>query len=80
MSLTLYLSILWLRVKATLRKFATQEPVRLRAALTSLVMAAAVLVPALADPNLAQAVGATAAVILPIVVGESTRTKVSPSK
>lgn len=80
MSLTLYLSILWLRARAAFQKLAAQEPVRLRAALTSLVLAGAVVFPALGDRGLAESIGASAAVILPILVGESTRAKVSPSK
>lgn len=80
MSLTLYLQILWIRVRATLERFSAQEPVRLRAALTSLVLACAVIFPALGDVGLADAIGATGAVVLPLLVGESTRRKVSPSK
>ncbi|MFF9525371.1 hypothetical protein ACF1DV_25830 [Streptomyces achromogenes] len=75
-----YLHILWLRARATLTTFAAQEPVRLRAALTSLVLAAGVLVPALADGQAAEKVAGVLSVALPIVVGESARSKVSPTK
>lgn len=79
-ALLVYLHILSLRARAALDVFAVQEPVRLRAALTSLVLAAGVLVPALADGHTAEKVGGVLAVALPIVVGEGTRKKVTPAK
>lgn len=78
-SLTTYLRILSLRARAALQKLAAQEPVRLRAALTSLVIAGGFLVPALANQNVAQAIASVGAMALPIAVGESTRTKVTPA-
>ncbi|MFG3014314.1 hypothetical protein ACGFZB_28625 [Streptomyces cinerochromogenes] len=78
--LVIYLHIVWLRARAALATFAAQEPVRLRAALTSLVLAAGVLAPALADGHTAERVAGVAAVALPIVVGEGTRKRVTPTK
>ncbi|WDM16729.1 hypothetical protein J3S85_37830 [Streptomyces lavenduligriseus] len=75
-----YLHVLWLRTRAALTTFAAQEPVRLRAALTSLVLAAGVLIPALADGHTAEKAAGVLAVALPIVVGESARSKVTPTK
>jgi predicted cation transporter len=75
-----YLHILSLRARAALQKFAEQEPVRLRTALTSLVIAGGVLVPALANANVAQTISAVGAVVLPVAVGEYTRDKVTPVK
>lgn len=80
MSLTVYLHILALRARATLQQFAAQEPVRLRAAITSLFLAAGVLVPALATGHTAETIGGIGAVVLPILVGESTRSKVTPTR
>ncbi|GAB1326959.1 hypothetical protein ACE1SV_12980 [Streptomyces sennicomposti] len=73
-----YLHILALRAQAALQVFAAQEPVRLRAALTSLVLTAGLLVPALATGHTAETIGAVGAVALPILVGESTRNRVTP--
>ncbi|MFJ3248333.1 hypothetical protein [Streptomyces sp. NPDC086782] len=73
-----YLHIVALRVHAKLQVFAALEPVRLRAALTSLVLAGACLVPALAGGEVAETIGAAGAVVLPVLVGESTRSKVTP--
>ncbi|MBT2412648.1 hypothetical protein J7I94_19130 [Streptomyces sp. ISL-12] len=80
MALTVYLSILRIRLREKLRAFAAQEPVRLRAALTSLVMLGAVFAPDLAQENIAATIGGVAAVVLPILVGESARRKVSPAE
>lgn len=74
-----YLQIVSLRAKAKLQAFAAQEPVRLRAALTSLVMVAALYAPVFAKPGLAENIGGAAAVVLPILVGESARRRVTPS-
>lgn len=68
-----------LRAYVGLELFASMEPVRLRAALVSLVMAAGVLFPAVATADTAQVVGGIGAVVLPMVVGESTRRKVTPA-
>jgi hypothetical protein len=74
-----YLQIVTLRVKAKLQAFAAQEPVRLRAALTSLVLGAALFVPAI-NAGTAETIGAVGAIALPVLVGESTRTRVTPAK
>ncbi|KUN16523.1 hypothetical protein AQJ23_44835 [Streptomyces antibioticus] len=74
-----YLQIVALRAKAKVQAFATQEPVRLRAALTSLVLAAAVVFPSV-NADVAETVGAVGVVALPILVGESARSKVTPTK
>lgn len=78
-ALLTYLHILSLRARAALSTFAAQEPVRLRAALTSLVLLGALYVPALGAPGLAEKVAAVGVVALPILVGESTRRKVTPA-
>ncbi|MGI5404136.1 hypothetical protein ACQEVG_32740 [Streptomyces sp. CA-135486] len=69
-----------LRAYVALQVFAATEPVRLRAALTSLVLVGALYVPGLASDGLAEKVGAVGAIALPILVGESTRRKVTPSE
>ncbi|MDX2575907.1 hypothetical protein PV332_10485 [Streptomyces scabiei] len=74
-----YLSTLALCAFVKLQIFAAQEPVRLRAALTSAVIAAALFVPALSAPGLAEKIGAVGVVALPILVGESTRSRVTPA-
>jgi hypothetical protein len=73
-----YLKAVATRARAALATYATKEPVRLRSALTSLVLAAGVLVPALANGHTAEEVGGVLAVVLPVVVGETARSKVSP--
>ncbi|MET9480951.1 hypothetical protein [Streptomyces sp. NPDC006638] len=67
------------RALIALQVFATTEPVRLRAALVSVVMAGAVLFPALASEQLAQSIAGVIVVALPLVAGEGTRRKVSPT-
>ncbi|WP_405620255.1 hypothetical protein [Streptomyces sp. NBC_00076] len=79
MSLLTYLSILRAVLVAKLQTFAAMEPVRLRAALTSLVLAGAFLVPALANQDVASAIAGVGAVLLPVLVGEDARRKVSPT-
>jgi Flp pilus assembly protein TadB len=74
-----YLRIVGLRLQAKLQDFAAQEPVRLRAALTSLVLLAAVYVPSLGTPAVVTAVATGGAVVLPLLVGESTRKRVTPT-
>lgn len=74
-----YLQIVALRAKAKLQAFAAQEPVRLRAALTSLVLGLAVAFPAI-NAGTAETVGAIGVIALPILVGESARSKVAPTK
>ncbi|MFJ5103187.1 hypothetical protein [Streptomyces sp. NPDC088554] len=76
--LTKYVNDLTLRLYVRLQIFAAQEPVRLRAALVSAVLAAGLLIPALADADVAQIIGAVGAVVLPILAGESTRSRVTP--
>lgn len=72
-----YLQIVALRARAKLQAFAAQEPVRLRAALTSAALALAVVFPAI-DAGTAETIGAVGVVALPILVGESARRKVTP--
>ncbi|MFE6493408.1 hypothetical protein [Streptomyces sp. NPDC057748] len=67
-----------LRAYVWLQVFASQEPVRLRAALTSAALAVSVLIPALASQEAAQTVGGVLAVVLPILVGEGARKRVTP--
>ncbi|MDX2794012.1 hypothetical protein [Streptomyces scabiei] len=74
-----FLNDLTLRAYVALQTFAATEPVRLRAALTSLVLAAAFVFPVLSAPGLAEKIGALGVVALPILVGESTRSRVSPA-
>ncbi|WP_030997521.1 hypothetical protein [Streptomyces sp. NRRL F-5630] len=68
-----------LRAYLALQRFAEQEPVRLRSALTSAVLALAFVIPSISAP-VAEQIGMIGAVALPILVGESTRAKVSPTK
>jgi hypothetical protein len=75
-----YLNDLSLRVYVRLQLFAAQEPVRLRAALTSVILAAALYVPGLVSDGLAETIGTVGAVVLPILVGESARRKVTPAE
>ncbi|MEU0860622.1 hypothetical protein ABZ352_35445 [Streptomyces griseofuscus] len=75
-----YLHTVAARARLLFTAYAATEPVRLRARLTSLVLAASVLVPALAAGHTAGEVGSVLAVVLPILVGESARAKVSPVK
>ncbi|MEU3986084.1 hypothetical protein AB0F77_39510 [Streptomyces sp. NPDC026672] len=74
------LNDLALRAYTRLQVFAATEPVRLRSALTSLVLAGGFLIPALANHNVAQAIASVGAVALPLAVGETTRAKVTPAK
>lgn len=74
-----YLDDLTFRALIALQVFATTEPVRLRAALVSVILAVGVLVPALADADVAQSVAGVAVVALPVLAGERTRRKVSPT-
>jgi hypothetical protein len=75
-----YLNTLTLRAYVGLQVFAHTEPVRLRAALLSAVAAGAFFVPALANADIADSVVGIAVVALPLIVGESTRRKVTPAK
>ncbi|MEV4971970.1 hypothetical protein [Streptomyces scopuliridis] len=75
--LTGYLNDLTLRLYVRLQVFAAQEPVRLRAALTSAVLVLAFAFPSI-SAGFAERIGYVSAVALPILVGESTRAKVSP--
>lgn len=74
-----YLNHLILRGYVALQLFAAQEPVRLRAALTSAVIGLAVIFPAI-DAGKAETIGAVGVVALPILVGESARRKVTPTE
>ncbi len=78
-SLLVYLHIVALRARAALQNFASQEPVRLRAALTSLVLGLAVVFPAI-DAGTAETIGAVGVVALPLLIGESARSRVTPAK
>ncbi|MFD3361613.1 hypothetical protein ACFWW5_00735 [Streptomyces albidoflavus] len=73
-----YLRNLSLRALVALQVFAAQEPVRLRAALTSLIMAGAFLFPAM-TADAAERVAYVAAIVLPVLVGESARRQVTPA-
>lgn len=75
-----YLRSLPLRAYVALQVFAAQEPVRLRASLTSLVLAAAFLFPTLASADIADHIVTVGVVALPILVGESARKKVTPTE
>lgn len=69
-----------LRAYVALQGFAATEPVRLRAALTSLVLTAGLVFPALAADGVAEKIGVVGVIALPILVGESARRKVTPSE
>lgn len=75
-----YLNGAYLRALLRLQAFSAQEPVRLRAALTSIALIAALYVPGVVSADLADEIGVVGAVVLPIVVGESARKKVTPVK
>ncbi|GGY88651.1 hypothetical protein CP967_31175 [Streptomyces nitrosporeus] len=75
-----YLNDLSLRLYVRLQIFAAQEPVRLRAALTSVVLALAFFIPSLAQADIADHIVTVGAVALPILMGESTRKKVTPAE
>lgn len=77
--ITGFINQLMLRAYVALQVVAATEPVRLRSALTSLVILGALYVPALNTPGLAEKVAAVGVVVLPLVVGESTRRKVTPA-
>lgn len=70
---------LTLRALVAAQVFATTEPVRARALLVSLFMAGAVLIPALATEGTSQTLAGVVIVALPLIAGESTRQKVSPT-
>lgn len=74
-----YLNRLYLRSLLHLQIFAAQEPVRLRAALTSAAIGLAVVFPAI-DAGTAETIGAVGVVALPLLVGESARRKVTPTE
>jgi hypothetical protein len=78
--ITGFLNHLTLRAYVALQVLAAQEPVRIRAALTSLVLAGGILVPALRDGGVAETVAGIGAVALPTLVGELTRAKVTPAQ
>ncbi|WP_405927906.1 hypothetical protein OG554_03655 [Streptomyces griseus] len=73
-----YLNDLVIRAYVRLQIFAATEPVRLRAALTSTVMVLAFAFPSI-TASVAERVGYVGAIALPILVGESARSKVSPT-
>ncbi|OKI19302.1 hypothetical protein [Streptomyces sp. CB03911] len=61
-----------------LRRLLVTEPVRVRAAVLAGVGALAVFVPALANASVAGQVTGVVLFILPLVLGEGARSKVSP--
>jgi hypothetical protein len=69
-----------LRAYVALQVFAATEPVRLRSVLLSAVACGAIFIPALADADVAQSVAGIGAVVLPVLVGESARRKVTPAE
>ncbi|OSC76517.1 hypothetical protein B5180_01810 [Streptomyces sp. BF-3] len=73
-----YINDIALRAYVRLQVFAATEPVRLRAALTSAVMVLAFAFPSI-TAGFAERVGYVGAAVLPILVGESARSKVSPA-
>jgi hypothetical protein len=77
-AIILYLQALTFRAKAALQEFASTEPVRLRALLTSATLALAVVFPAI-DAGTAETIGAVGVVALPLLVGESARRRVTPA-
>ncbi|MCM2391722.1 hypothetical protein [Streptomyces albipurpureus] len=78
--LVAYLNDLSIRLYVRLQTLAAMEPVRLRAALTALILAGAFIFPSLAAPALAERLVAIGVIALPILMGESTRRKVTPSE
>jgi hypothetical protein len=62
-----------------LRRMLTTEPVRVRSAVVAACGALAVFLPALANSNTSGQVAGVVMVILPLLLGESARSKVSPS-
>ncbi|WP_327379434.1 hypothetical protein [Streptomyces sp. NBC_01212] len=75
-----FLNDVSLRAYVRLQVFAAQEPVRLRASLTSLVLALAFFLPSLASADIADHIVTVGMVALPILVGESARRKVAPTE
>ncbi|WP_329168311.1 hypothetical protein OG709_29915 [Streptomyces sp. NBC_01267] len=69
-----------LKAFIALQVYAKAEPVRSRSALVSVILAAGVLVPALADEHLAESIAGVVAVALPLLAGESARKRVQPVK
>lgn len=74
-----YLNDLTLRAYVKLQAFAATEPVRVRSALVSFVMAVGLLFPALRDGDVALTISSVGATVLPVLVGESARRRVTPS-
>ncbi|MFI6444704.1 hypothetical protein [Kitasatospora sp. NPDC050543] len=68
-----------LNALAMLRTVLATEPVRVRAAIMSVCSALAVFVPALANASVAGQVAGVVLFVLPIVLGESARARVSPA-
>ncbi|WP_406161003.1 hypothetical protein [Streptomyces canus] len=77
-TISAYFIALYFRAFLALQEFAEKEPVRLRAALTSLALGLAVIFPAI-DAGTAETIGAVGVVALPLLVGESARRKVTPA-
>ncbi|WP_069752951.1 hypothetical protein [Streptomyces sp. EN16] len=68
-----------LRAYVQLQILAATEPVRLRSVLTSAALALAFFIPSLAQADITDHIVTVGAVALPILVGESARSKVSPT-
>ncbi|WP_432157773.1 hypothetical protein [Streptomyces sp. bgisy153] len=75
-----YVHRLTLRAYVALQIFAAQEPVRLRAGLVAALAAAALYVPALSGPGIVEKAATVGVVLLPILVGESARKRVTPTE
>lgn len=63
---------------ATVRTLLDTEPVRVRAWLVSALVALGSLVPALSSGGTAQQVASLVLVVLPVLLGESARNRVTP--
>lgn len=68
-----------LRLSAWLTVQLVNEPVRIRAAFTSALVAAGVVVPALANANFAATIAGIGVTAVSVLMGESARAKVSPT-
>lgn len=73
------LNAVTLRILVYAQVMASTEPVRMRAVLTSLVVAGGVIVPALANGQTAATVAGIGVAALTFLAGESARSKVSPT-
>ncbi|MFB7479560.1 hypothetical protein ACFUEM_08580 [Streptomyces anulatus] len=74
-----YINDVTLRAYVKFQVFAEDEPVRLRSVLTSAALALAFFIPSLAQADITDHIVTVGAVALPILVGESARSKVTPT-